>query len=123
MSKYKIGDIIAGKDAIILSKGRRTREIVVINTGDRAIQIGSHYHLFEANKALKFDREIVFGMHLDIPAGTAARFEPGMGKKVTCVEYAGKHNVMGFNGLTMGCALDENVRRKAIQRGKERGFL
>lgn len=74
---YQIGEIISNGKDVILNEGRRTQELIVSNLGDRAIQVGSHYHFFEVNKALRFDREKAFGMHLDIPAGTAVRFEPG----------------------------------------------
>lgn len=121
--KYKIGEIIYKEEPIILNEGRRTEEIIVVNLGDRSIQIGSHYHFFEANKALKFDREVAFGMHLDIPSGTAVRFEPGEEKKVILTEYAGDKIIRGFNGLTNGSSEDEEVKKQALQRAKEKGFL
>ena len=120
---YKIGEIIHNGKDIVLNQGRETAELVVSNLGDRAIQVGSHYHFFEVNKALKFDREKAFGKHLDIPAGTAVRFEPGEEKKVTVVEYAGDKIMRGFNGLTNGCAVDGEVKRQAIKRATEKGFM
>jgi len=81
---------------------RRTVELEVANTGDRPIQVGSHFHFFEANKALRFDRALAFGMRLNIPAGTAVRFEPGDTKRVTLVELGGSACVYGLNALTNG---------------------
>lgn len=121
--KYKIGEIIYNDTPIVLNEGRRTETLIVTNTGDRAVQVGSHYHFFEANRALKFDREKAFGMHLDIPAGTAVRFEPGIEKEVTVVEYAGKKITYGFNGLTNGDTTDLEIKRQAMERAKEKGFL
>lgn len=120
---YQIGEIISNGKDVILNEGRRTQDLIVSNLGDRAIQVGSHYHFFEANKALKFDREKAFGMHLDIPAGTAVRFEPGEEKKVTVVEYAGDRIMRGFNGLTNGPVEQEEVKEAAIRRAIEKGFI
>lgn len=120
---YKIGEIIHNGKDIVLNQGRETAELIVSNLGDRAIQVGSHYHFFEVNKALKFDREKAFGKHLDIPAGTAVRFEPGEEKKVTIVEYEGDKIIRGFNGLTNGCAADEEVKKQAIKRATVKGFM
>lgn len=120
---YQIGEIISNGKDVILNKGRRTQELIVSNLGDRAIQVGSHYHFFEVNKALRFDREKAFGMHLDIPAGTAVRFEPGEEKKVTVVEYAGDRIMRGFNGLTNGPVEQEEVKEAAIRRAIEKGFI
>ena len=88
--------------------------------GDRPVQVGSHYHFFECNFALKFDRESVFGRHLDIPAGTAVRFEPGEETRVGLVEYDGDRKIMGFNEITMGYADDETTRQDAIIRVRKR---
>lgn len=120
---YKIGEIIPNGKEIILNEGRETAELIVSNLGDRAIQVGSHYHFFEVNKALKFDRKKAFGKHLDIPAGTAVRFEPGEEKRATVVDYGGNKIMRGFNGLTNGCVTDEEVKREAIRRAKEKGFI
>ena len=89
---------------IVANAGRRTVELVVANTADRPIQVGSHFHFFEANRALRFDRAQAFGMRLNIPAGTAVRFEPGDEKRVTLVELAGERRVFGLNALTQGGA-------------------
>ncbi|MDX1655365.1 MAG: urease subunit beta [Candidatus Competibacteraceae bacterium] len=82
--------------------GRRTLILTVANSGDRPIQVGSHYHFFETNPALNFDRQATRGMHLNIPAGTAVRFEPGQEREVELVDYAGQRKVYGFRGQVMG---------------------
>ena len=96
------GEIIAQEGEIELNAGRPTLKIKVANTGDRPIQIGSHYHFYEVNKALQFDREQTLGMRLDIPAGTAVRFEPGDEKEVQLVDFAGSRQVYGFNAQING---------------------
>ena len=98
------GDVVANAD-------RRTVELTVANTGDRPIQVGSHFHFFEVNRALRFERAQAFGMRLNVPAGTAVRFEPGDTKRVTLVELAGARRVFGLNGLTDGGARDAALRR------------
>ncbi|WP_313054650.1 urease subunit beta [Pseudomonas lopnurensis] len=87
---------------IELNAGRRTLTLSVANSGDRPIQVGSHYHFYETNDALAFDREQARGMRLNIPAGTAVRFEPGQSREVELVELAGMHRVFGFAGRVMG---------------------
>ena len=111
---YKVGDIIFADDLIEINKGKPVTKLIVTNTGDRTIQVCSHYHFFEANKALKFDREAAFGLRLDIPAGSAIRFEPGEEKEVALTTYAGEGNLYGFLGLTMGNIHDPKVKEKAI---------
>ncbi len=96
------GEVIAEAGDIDLNAGRETLEIEVANTGDRPIQVGSHYHFYETNSALQFDRTPSRGFRLDIPAGTAVRFEPGQTRKVTLVKYAGEQKVYGFNAEIMG---------------------
>ncbi|MEY2831107.1 MAG: urease subunit beta [Cyanobacteriota bacterium] len=96
------GEIITQPGTIELNAGRKTLEIVVANTGDRPIQIGSHFHFYEVNSALEFEREGTKGMRLDIPAGTAVRFEPGDEKTVNLVAIAGSREIYGFNGLVAG---------------------
>ena len=96
------GEVVAEAGDIELNAGRETVEIEVANTGDRPIQVGSHYHFYETNRALKFDRARCKGFRLDIPAGTAVRFEPGQSRKVTLVSYAGARKVYGFNAEVMG---------------------
>ncbi len=87
-----------------LNEGRQTVQEIVTNEGDRPVQVGSHYHFFEVNRALTFDRAAAFGMRLDIPSGTAVRFEPGEQKPVQLVEIGGTKEVFGFNSLTAGVA-------------------
>ncbi len=96
------GEILVAEGEIELNPGRRTLEIEVANTGDRPIQVGSHYHFYETNNALQFDREAARGMRLNIPAGTAVRIEPGQSRTVELVEYAGEKKVYGFQGKVMG---------------------
>jgi len=96
------GEYVLGEGDIVANAGRRTLELTVENTGDRPIQVGSHFHFFEVNRALRFDRARAFGMRLNVPAGTAVRFEPGDAKRVTLVELAGARKVYGLNALTEG---------------------
>ena len=96
------GEIITEDGFIELNSGKNSKTITVSNTGDRPIQVGSHYHFFETNKALFFTREITLGMRLDIPAGTAIRFEPGDTTEVKLVPYSGCRNAFGFNALING---------------------
>ena len=96
------GEYILAGDDIELNRGRAVARVVVRNTGDRPIQVGSHYHFFEVNKALEFDRRAAYGMRLDIPAGTAIRFEPGEEKEVPLVALGGARSVYGHNGLVNG---------------------
>jgi len=99
------GEIICESGTLELNAGHATKKVTVANIGDRPIQVGSHYHFFEVNRALQFDRAEAFGFRLDIPAGTAIRFEPGDTKEVTLVAIAGERRVYGFNSLVNG-ALD-----------------
>ena len=96
------GEIVLGQGSIPANEGRKTVTLSVANTGDRPIQVGSHFHFFEVNAALKFDRKKAMGMRLNVPAGTAVRFEPGDTKDVTVVAIAGAREVYGLNGLTEG---------------------
>ena len=98
----KPGEVITREGEIELNAGRETIRISVANTGDRPIQVGSHYHFYETNSALEFDRERTRGFRLDVPAGTAVRFEPGQWREVQLVPYAGARMVYGFNGSVMG---------------------
>jgi urease subunit gamma/beta len=115
------GEIVAAEGDIELSPGRATATLAVANIGDRPIQVGSHYHFFEVNRNLRFDREQAFGMRLDIPAGTAVRFEPGDEKEVELVAFGGERVVHGLNRLTEGPTADGN-REAALQRAREHGF-
>ena len=96
------GEIISAAGEIEINAGRPTVTLSVANTGDRPIQVGSHYHFYETNAALAFDRELARGFRLDIPPGTATRFEPGQSREVRLVAYAGKRRVVGFNGRING---------------------
>ncbi len=96
------GEYRLGEGDVVANEGRRTVELTVANTGDRPIQVGSHFHFFEVNRALRFDRALAFGMRLNVPAGTAVRFEPGDDKHVVLVELAGARRVFGLNSLTDG---------------------
>jgi urease subunit gamma/beta len=116
------GEIITAEGEIELNAGRRKASVRVTNTGDRPVQIGSHYHFFETNKALEFDRDASFGMHLDVPAGTAVRFEPGEAKEVDLVEFGGSGELVGLNSLTDGSHRSEVNKQAALGRARERGF-
>ena len=107
------GEYLLEDGDIVANAGRRTVELTVANTGDRPIQVGSHFHFFEANRALRSERVKAFGMRLNVPAGTAVRFEPGDAKRVTLVELAGARRVFGLNGLTDGGDQTRALRRLA----------
>ena len=96
------GEIQTAPGHIELNAGRPTVALTVTNSGDRPVQVGSHYHFFETNEALAFDRQKAYGMRLDIPAGTAVRFEPGQSREVTLVAFAGDRTVYGFQGKVQG---------------------
>lgn len=96
------GELFLAKDDITINADRESISIMVANTADRPIQIGSHYHFYEVNGALKFDREKAYGMRLDIPAGTAVRFEPGLERQVNLIPYKGKRVACGFRALVNG---------------------
>jgi urease beta subunit len=115
------GEYVLGDGEIEANVGRRTVALTVANTGDRPIQVGSHFHFFEANKALRFDRAQAFGMRLNIPAGTAVRFEPGDEKSVTLVELGGAREVYGLNSLTDG-RLSDDYKAPALKRAAAGGF-
>ena len=116
------GQYLLSPDPVEINRGRPSISISVANTGDRAIQVGSHFHFFEVNKSLVFDRSAAFGMRLDVPAGTAVRFEPGDREAVTLVPLGGSRRVTGLNGLTNGSVDAPSIRERAAQRMKERGF-
>lgn len=96
------GEYVFAEGEILCNEGRATSSVNVTNTGDRPIQIGSHYHFYEVNAALQFDRDKAFGMHLNIPAGAAVRFEPGDAKEVELVAFGGERRVYGLNNKTDG---------------------
>lgn len=123
-----VGGVLLADEPIVYNLGRQTVKLTVRNTGDRPIQVGSHFHLFEVNRYLEFDRDAAFGCHLNIPATTAIRFEPGDRKEVEAVAYSGKRRVIGFNGLVMGYTGDEDdpsyfpARLRAARCVREAGF-
>jgi urease subunit beta len=106
-----------------LNAGRATATVTVANTGDRPIQVGSHFCFFEVNKALDFDRAAAYGMRLDVPAGTSVRFEPGDEREVSLVALGGRRVVRGLNGLIDGALDDPQVRERALACAREQGFL
>jgi urease subunit beta len=105
-----------------LNAGRPVVTLRVNNTGDRPVQIGAHYHFFEVNRALIFDREKAYGMRLDLPSGTSARFEPGDSRDVKLIPYGGRREVYGFNGLVMGRLDDPYTRQASLSRCLEGGY-
>jgi urease beta subunit len=115
------GEYLLGEGDIEANAGRRTVKLTVANTGDRPIQVGSHFHFFEVNRALRFERRQAFGMRLNVPAGTAVRFEPGDEKVVTLVELAGAREVHGLNALTDGPVGDKR-RGESVKRAAAGGF-
>jgi urease beta subunit len=117
------GQILFAAGDIEALKNRITRDLTVTNSADRPIQVGSHCHFFEVNRGLLFDREQAFGFRLCIPAGTAARFEPGEEKRVMLVALAGTRTVHGINGLTNGALDDSNAKAQALARASEEGFI
>lgn len=127
-TQVEVGGVVLKSDPIEYNIGRRTAKVTVRNTGDRPIQVGSHFHFFEVNRYLEFDREAAFGCHLNIPATTAIRFEPGDQKDVELVAYAGKCRIMGFNGLVMGYTGEMDnptyypIRMRALRHAEEFGF-
>ncbi|GGV78795.1 MULTISPECIES: urease subunit beta [Streptomyces] len=115
--RYQYGD-----GPIEINAGRRTVKVTVRNTGDRAVQVGSDYHFFEVNPALEFDRDVTLGMHLNIAAGTAVRFEPGGTHEVELCTYAGTGRLHGFSGLLNGSVRSHPARVEAVARAMRRGF-
>jgi urease subunit beta/urease subunit gamma/beta len=118
----KPGEYLLNEEGIVLNEGREVVELTVKNFDRRPIQVGSHFHFFEANRALVFDRKKAFGKRLDIPSGTAVRFEPGEEKKVQLVSLGGRKNVYGLNGLTEGSTNGQKSAKKALSRARNEGF-
>ncbi|MGZ3636554.1 MAG: urease subunit beta [Ktedonobacterales bacterium] len=116
------GTYLLADGDIEANNGRATAQVVVRHTGDRPIQVGSHYHFFEVNRELAFERRVAYGMRLNIPAGTAVRFEPGDEKVVSLVAFAGGRRIYGHNGLVNGWLDDPSLHAVALQRLTERGF-
>ncbi|MGI8909277.1 MAG: urease subunit beta [Rubrobacteraceae bacterium] len=117
------GELLPADGDVDLNAGSETATLSVANTGDRPIQVGSHFHFFETNKALEFDREAAYGMRLDIPAGTSARFEPGDVREVELVAIGGRRVIRGLSGLVDGALDDPEVKAAALRRAGERGFM
>ncbi|MGB3491378.1 MAG: urease subunit beta [Elainellaceae cyanobacterium] len=116
------GAILCDSGTLQLNANRATLSISVSNTGDRPIQVGSHYHFFEVNRALTFDRAATYGFRLDIPAGTAVRFEPGDTKTVALVALGGDRTVQGLNNLVNGALDDPAVKAASLERMQAQGF-
>lgn len=116
------GEYFVAKGSIEINAGRKTIKLKVTNTGDRPVQIGSHFHFFEINRAMLFDREKAFGMHLNIASGTAARFEPGEEKEVELVYYAGLRRVFGNNNLVDGDTALPWSKQKSVAKLKPNNF-
>jgi len=114
------GELLPATGTIVLNAGRDTVEVEVENTGDRPIQVGSHFHFCEANRALRFDRAAAYGRRLDIASGTAVRFEPGERRPVSLVPLAGQRIAHGFNGLVNGPLMNAEA---ALAEARRRGFL
>ncbi len=123
MSEFTPGELVVTDDPVRINEGRDTATVTVENTGDRPVQVGSHYHFFETNPALSFDREAAYGMRLGIPAGTAIRFEPGVERDADLVAIGGRRVVHGMAGLVEGDLDDEAVRERALERARAQGYL
>ena len=118
--EYKLDESAGG---ITANAGRRTTKLLVKNSGDRPVQVGSHFHFFETNRFLQFDRASAYGMRLNIAAGTAVRFEPGEAKQVDLVEFRGSRTVHGFSGLVGGSLDAAGARERALERARKAGFI
>ena len=118
----KIGAIIPKDREILLNEGKKTVTLTVKHTGDRPVQVGSHFHFFEVNRQLSFDRAAAYGYHLDIPSGTAIRFEPGEEKEVQLTEMRGTKRIYGLNDLTCMQAT-EGTKAAAVEKAKLQGFI
>ena len=116
------GEYLLERGDVVANAGRRTVELSVENTGDRPIQVGSHFHFFEVNRALDFARVQAMGMHLNVPAGTGVRFEPGDEKEVELVEFGGMKRVIGFNGLVNGSVQAKWTIKEALERARDLEF-
>jgi urease beta subunit len=117
------GEVITLEGEIVFNAGRVTAELDVANTGDRPIQVGSHFHFFEVNRSLRFDREAAYGFRLDIPSGTSVRFEPGEERTVKLVALGGRRVGRGLNGLAQGALDDPTVRARALERAAVGGYV
>lgn len=116
------GEVKTLPGEIELNAGRKTVTVTVVNGGDRPVQVGSHYHFFETNEALQFERKAAYGFRLNIPAGTAVRFEPGEAKEVTLAAFGGSGEIFGLNSLTDGGTKTEKSKTEALRKAKAGGF-
>ncbi|MCU4926837.1 urease subunit beta [Halobacteria archaeon AArc-dxtr1] len=123
MSSFVPGELRPADQAVEINADRPTTTVAVENTGDRPVQVGSHFHFFEVNPGLRFDREAAYGYRLDIPAGTAVRFEPGIERDVDLVAIGGDRNVYGMGGLVGGPLDDDGMKARALERARERGYI
>jgi len=123
MSDLVPGELLTADEPVEINADRETASVTVENTGDRPSQVGSHFHFFEANPALDFDREAAYGMRLDIPAGTAIRFEPGCEEDVDLVAYGGNRILQGMAGLVEGDLDDAEIKEAALEHAREQGYL
>ena len=117
------GEWLLAEEPIEINAGRRTHRLTVRNTGDRPIQVGSHFHFFEVNRALRFDRAAAVGMRLDVPSGQSVRFEAGDERTVDLVRYGGLGRVLGFNGLLDGLISEPQHVRQALDRAHRLGYV
>lgn len=122
MSDIVPGELLPAEENVVINEGRETETVTVENTGDRPVQVGSHFHFFEINPGLDFDREAAYGMRLDIPAGTAIRFEPGTQREVDLVAIGGNRVVHGMAGLVNGDLDDEETKERALEAAADGGF-
>ncbi len=117
------GESLPAEGNVEFNSGHETLTLAVASVGDRPIQVGSHFHFFEVNRSLKFDRAAAYGMRLNIPAGNAVRFEPGDEREVELVAIGGRRVIRGMNGLTEGALDDPGIRQAALERAREKGFM
>ncbi|ARS88791.1 urease subunit beta [Natrarchaeobaculum aegyptiacum] len=123
MSELIPGELLPAEEPVTINEGRETATVTVENTGDRPVQVGSHFHFFEVNPGLAFDREAAYGMRLNIPAGTAVRFEPGVEREVDLVAIGGDRIVHGMGGLVQGDLDDDGAKERALERARTEGYL
>ena len=117
------GELLRASGDVRINEGRETTTVTVENTGDRPVQVGSHVHFFEVNPGLEFDREAAYGTRLNVPAGTSARFEPGLEREVELVAIGGDRIVHGMGGLVNGPLDDPEVKERALERARAEGYL
>ena len=118
----KIGEIMPLDREIVINEGKKTQTLLVANIGDRPVQVGSHFHFFEVNRCLVFEREKAYGYHLDIPSGTSVRFEPGEEKEVQLTQMGGRKRVFGLNDLTRARA-EEDTKKASMEKAALKGFV